>query len=278
MLALGEAPALFVAGHREPVFEQQDAGAHEHAFQFRRLAHELEVVVRRTEAHDALDAGPVVPGAVEHHDLAARRQMLDVALEIPLRGFALGRLLERDDAGATRIEMLHEPLDGAALAGGVAAFENQDDLLAGLLDPFLDLEQFDLQFRFVFLIDPGAHPFLVRIFAGLEGMPDRLRVMALDSERVQLLADIGRLGRLGGRRPAAFPGGPCCRFRGLAGRFGGNIAGRLGGGLADGSGSGRRFGLLGGGRGRRGRRRLVGHSGSPLQWDRFHNTKRPRAV
>ncbi len=41
--------------------------------------------------------------------------------------------------------MLHESLDGAALAGGVAAFEEHDDALPGLLGPVLHLQQFDLQ-------------------------------------------------------------------------------------------------------------------------------------
>ena len=49
--------------------------------------------------------------------------MRDVALEVPLAAFALTRLLQGHDSGPARIEVLHEPLDGAALAGGVAALE-----------------------------------------------------------------------------------------------------------------------------------------------------------
>ena len=71
--------------------------------------------------------------------------MVDIALEIPLRALALGGLLQRDDARAARIEMLHEALDRAALAGGVAPLEDHHDPLAGLLDPILRLEQFHLQ-------------------------------------------------------------------------------------------------------------------------------------
>jgi hypothetical protein len=37
--------------------------------------------------------------------------------------------------------VLHEALDGAALASGVAALEQDDDFLAGFLDPALYLEQ-----------------------------------------------------------------------------------------------------------------------------------------
>ena len=121
------------------------------------------------EAHDSLDAGAIVPGAVEEHDLAAGRQMRDIALEIPLRTLALVRLFERHDAGAARVEMLHEALDRAALAGGVAALEQHDDLLAALLDPVLRLQEFGLQrqhaLEIVLLRDLGR----VGIIAGLEG-------------------------------------------------------------------------------------------------------------
>jgi hypothetical protein len=89
----------------------------------RALAHEFEVVVGRAEAHDPLDARAVVPGAVEEDDLAGRRQVLDVALEIPLRASRSVGLVQRHHARAARIQMFHEALDGAALAGRVAALE-----------------------------------------------------------------------------------------------------------------------------------------------------------
>ena len=63
---------------------QLDAGAHQHALELRHGAEELLDLVFRAEAHHPLDAGAIVPAAVEQHDLAARRQMRDVALEIPL--------------------------------------------------------------------------------------------------------------------------------------------------------------------------------------------------
>ena len=83
----------------------------------------------RAEAHHPLDAGAVVPGAVEQHDLAAGRQMRHVALEVPLRALALGRRRQRHDAADARVEPLGDALDDAALAGGVAALEQDDDLL-----------------------------------------------------------------------------------------------------------------------------------------------------
>jgi hypothetical protein len=84
-----EAEMLLVVRDREPVLDEHDAGTHEHALKLGDRAQELLDILVRAEAHDALDAGAVVPGAVEQHDLAARGQVRDVALEIPLRALAL---------------------------------------------------------------------------------------------------------------------------------------------------------------------------------------------
>ena len=48
--------------------------------------------------------------------------------------------------------MLHETFDRAALTGRVAALEQDDDLFAVVLDPFLYLQQFDLQLRLFFFV------------------------------------------------------------------------------------------------------------------------------
>ena len=67
------------------------------------------------ETHDPLDAGAVVPAAVEDHDLATRREVRQVALDVHLRLLALGRRRERHDAehtGLTRsvIALIVPPL------------------------------------------------------------------------------------------------------------------------------------------------------------------------
>jgi hypothetical protein len=95
--------------------------------------------------HDALDTGPVVPAAIEQHDLAAGRQMGGIALEIPLRALALVGSRQRGDPADARIEALRDPLDDAALAGGVAALENDDDLELLVQHPVLQLDQLALQ-------------------------------------------------------------------------------------------------------------------------------------
>ena len=119
---------------RQVELEQADAVAHQQRLEVGRVAQERARLLRRAEAHDALDAGAVVPGAVEQHDVAGGRQMADVALEVPLAALGLGRLRQRDGARVARVEALEEAADAAALAGGVAALEQHDEALAVRLD------------------------------------------------------------------------------------------------------------------------------------------------
>jgi 2',3'-cyclic-nucleotide 2'-phosphodiesterase (5'-nucleotidase family) len=61
---------LLLVADAEPVLHEDDAAADEHLLERRAGTEELVDVVFGAEAHDALDAGPVVPGAVEDHPLA----------------------------------------------------------------------------------------------------------------------------------------------------------------------------------------------------------------
>ena len=69
----------------------------------------------------------------------------NVALEVPLRLLALCRRAQGHDAADARIERLGDALDGAALAGGVAALEEHHDAQAFVANPLLQLDQLDLQ-------------------------------------------------------------------------------------------------------------------------------------
>lgn len=89
--------------------------------------------------------------------------MLDVTLEVPLGRLALAGLLQRDHARTARVEVFVEAFDGATLAGGVAALEDQQVPLPGLLGPLLQFEQFDLQTTFGDLVLAPAHALGVRI-------------------------------------------------------------------------------------------------------------------
>ena len=63
--------------------------------------------------------------------------MRDVALEVPLRALALGRRAERDGPHDAWVGLLGDPLDRAALAGRVAALEDDDDAQPAVDDPAL---------------------------------------------------------------------------------------------------------------------------------------------
>ena len=98
------------------------------------------------ETHHPLNPGPVVPTTIKDDDLARRRQMRQVALDIHLAFLAVARGWQCHNAEYTRADPFGNRLDRAPLAGGVAAFKDNDNLLAGVHDPFLQLDQFDMHF------------------------------------------------------------------------------------------------------------------------------------
>ena len=102
-------------------------------------------LVLRAEAHHALDAGAIVPAAIEDHDLAAGRQVRQVTLNVHLRLLALGRCRQRDHAKDARADAGGHGLDGATLSGSVASLEDDADLLAFVTHPFLKLYQLHVQ-------------------------------------------------------------------------------------------------------------------------------------
>ena len=87
---------------------------------------EAFVLVLGAEPHHVLDAGAVVPAPVEHHDLARRREVLDVALHVHLRLLAVGGRRQRHDPEDPRADPLGEGANRPALAGRVAALEDDD--------------------------------------------------------------------------------------------------------------------------------------------------------
>src|SRR5258708_13149531 len=98
------------------------------------------------------DAGAVVPAAVENHDLAAGREMRDVALQEDLGLLPVGWRWQGDHAEHPRAYFLGESFDGAALAGGIAALEQDDNPELFRLDPFLQMAELYLQFAQLLLI------------------------------------------------------------------------------------------------------------------------------
>ena len=81
--------------------------------------------------------------------------MLHVTLEVPLTFFTLGGCRQSNDTGNARTETLGDALDATPFAGRIASFKNDDNLEFLELDPFLQLDEFNLQASqrlFVFLV------------------------------------------------------------------------------------------------------------------------------
>ena len=136
---------LLVVGDREPVFDQDDPRTHDQTLEIRRRLEEVLVFLVGAEAHHPFDAGAIVPAAVEEHDLAAGRQVRDIALEVPLGALTLGRRRQRHGAADARIETLGDPFDGPPLARRVPSLEDDDQLELFGHDPVLELDELTLQ-------------------------------------------------------------------------------------------------------------------------------------
>ena len=105
------------------------------------------------EAHHVFHAGAVVPAAIEDHDFAGRREVLRGSAAYTSASFS-----RSDGAGSAttpenaRAHALGNRPDGAAFAGCIAALEDDDDLLAGVLHPILKMAQLGLELTQLLLI------------------------------------------------------------------------------------------------------------------------------
>ena len=147
----------------EPVLQQNNAVFNEHVFELGRLVQEADVFLLGAKAHDSLDAGAVIPGAVKNDYFARGRKLFDVALEVPLAGLTVVGLRQSFDAAGAGVEVLGDALDSRALTCSVATFHDNDDAGTGFYNPLLHLDEFGLQalefFLVSFLIELGRGGF-----------------------------------------------------------------------------------------------------------------------
>ena len=77
--------------------------------------------------HHVLDAGAVVPTAIEDHDFAGRRKSFDVALHEHLGLLPVRWSRKRHHAEDTGADAFGERLDRSTFASGIAPLEDDDD-------------------------------------------------------------------------------------------------------------------------------------------------------
>src|SRR5262245_53859537 len=106
-----------------------------------------------------LDAGAVVPTAIEYHDFARRREVLHVSLHVEHRLLAIGRSRQRDNAKDTRADTLRDGANRPTFTGSVAALKNDDDAEPLGLDPILQITKLGLKFAQFFLVLLALHRF-----------------------------------------------------------------------------------------------------------------------
>jgi hypothetical protein len=147
-----EPPLLFLVADLEPQLDERYTPGDDVLLDFGTPIEEASVLVRRAKPHDVLDAGAVVPAAIEDHDFAGSGEVLHVPLHVHLRLLAVRRRRQRDDAKHAWTDAFGQRADGAAFAGAVASLEDDDDALALRLHPVLQVAQLDLQFSERFLV------------------------------------------------------------------------------------------------------------------------------
>src|SRR5665811_2191906 len=79
-----------------------------------------------TEFLDTLYQYAAIPGTVKNRDTAAPRDVPPESPQVGLGAFFFGGCGDRNDVVIARIQCAGDAADGAALAGGIVAFEHGD--------------------------------------------------------------------------------------------------------------------------------------------------------
>src|SRR6516225_4534006 len=136
---------LLLIIHRKTILYEDDARTIQHFFEEGARSQELLIFLLCAEAHDALNAGAVVPAPVEQNDLTGRGQFRHISLEIPLPALPLGRSGKGDDAADAGVQRICNALDDATLARCIPPLEDDAHLETIVPHILLQLDQFDLK-------------------------------------------------------------------------------------------------------------------------------------
>lgn len=92
-----------------------------------------------------LDACAVVPTAIEENELFCCGKLSDITLEVPAASFSIGGLSESDNSRLARTQVLDDTLDATILPSGIAAFDENQNLVATTDEVSLQFDQFYLE-------------------------------------------------------------------------------------------------------------------------------------
>ena len=140
-----------------------DTFIHQHFLKLRQLPEKAVALFRGAETEHLFHHAAVIPGPVKQGDFATGRQMLDIALEIPLRCLAVRGFGQRNHPRHPWIKIFAYPFDRTAFSGGIAPLEHHGDTGFGGFDPGLELHQLDLQRGHGRLVFLAPHAFLIWI-------------------------------------------------------------------------------------------------------------------
>src|SRR5207237_8104916 len=95
-------PRLLFGTDLHPIFQEDNTIVDEALLELGCDLQKAPGLLFSAEPHHPLDAGAMVPAAVEDHDLPGRVEMRDIALGVQLRLLRLGRRATRNDTKNTR--------------------------------------------------------------------------------------------------------------------------------------------------------------------------------
>src|SRR4030095_12520044 len=121
-----EPSLLLFLTYLQPDLDEPETGMDDVALEDRAVLEEIPVLLFRAEAHHILDAGAVVPGAIEDDDLAGRGKVLEIALDVQLGLLPVGGNGKRRQAEDPWADALGERLEVAPLARRVTSLDDDD--------------------------------------------------------------------------------------------------------------------------------------------------------
>src|SRR5262245_56704820 len=143
---------LLLVADLEPVLDQLNAIGHDESFEHGASFEKIAVLFLGTKPHDIFHSPTVIPASIEDHDLPCSREVWQVALQVHLTVFAVGRSGERHQTEYPGADSFRDCFDRASLAGSVSALEHNNDAQSLVLHPFLQYAELRLKALQLFFV------------------------------------------------------------------------------------------------------------------------------